>query len=64
MNLIIKKDNVQYQVQSKRRAGAEAHSHQRHARLILAGGEPRAIEVCCNCGEQFVIELEFEEPQS
>jgi len=61
MNLIIKKDNVQYESQAVRRPAHSGSDHTRSARLIRAGGEPRAIEVHCTCGEQFVIELEFEE---
>lgn len=62
MNLIIKKDQVQYETHAARRPSTQASKHSRQARLITAGGEARAIEVCCECGEQFVIELEFEDP--
>jgi len=62
MNLIIKKDKVQYETHAARRPVHTGGDHARSARLIRAGGEPRAIEVHCACGEQFVIELEFEEP--
>ena len=61
MHLIIKKDKVQYESHAVRRPSHSGSDHTRAARLIRAGGEPRAIEVHCTCGEQFVIELEFEE---
>lgn len=61
MNLIIKKDQVQFATDKQRRPAPSQTKHKRQAQLIMAGGEPRAIEVCCDCGEQFVIELDFEE---
>ena len=61
MNLIIKKDNVQFDSTAPRRRVEQSHEHNRGARLISMGGEARAIEVSCECGEKFVIELEFEQ---
>lgn len=63
MNLIIKKDKVQYEAQPERRpmGSAPGHAHGRSARLVTINGAPRAIEVSCLCGEVFVVELTFEE---
>lgn len=64
MNLIIKRDSVQYDAHTPRRPVSAGHAHERGARLISIAGTPRAIEVSCSCGEEFVIELEFEEERS
>jgi len=61
MNLIIKKDKVQYDDAAQARYMDPGHSHERGARLVTIAGVPRAIEVSCKCGENFVIELDFEE---
>lgn len=60
MNLIIKKNDVQYDSTGPRRRVEFGHAHERGARLISVAGEARAIEVSCDCGEKFVIELEYE----
>jgi len=60
MNLIIKKDKVHYESPAVHRRTAPAHTHERGARLVTIAGVARAIEVSCECGETFVIELEFE----
>jgi hypothetical protein len=61
MNLIIKKDKVRTSGEAPTRYTDAGHQHQRGARLVSVAGVPRAIEVSCKCGENFVIELEFEE---
>ena len=30
-----------------------------NARLIQVGGDVRALEVCCACGESIVVELDY-----
>lgn len=61
MNLIIKKDKVRCDASAPVRYADTGHTHERGARLVTVAGVPRAIEVSCRCGENFVIELSFEE---
>lgn len=61
MNLIIKKNKVSYDSAPQAQHAESGHLHERGAKLVTVAGVPRAIEVSCKCGENFVIELTFEE---
>ncbi|MCP4808895.1 MAG: hypothetical protein GY884_26470 [Proteobacteria bacterium] len=67
MNSIIKKSQVQYQGSEVRGLPSLGNrttaGHERSLRVVEVAGVPRAIEVTCNCGDTFMIELDYEEDQ-
>jgi hypothetical protein len=60
---IIKRDSINLDPErpsSSVSAPSKKHARERGARFLRVDGVVRAIQVTCACGEEIVLELEFE----